>query len=452
MDNTSTYQQAIDYLYEQLPMFSKQGRSAIKADLTNTLNLTAALDDPQNKFKAIHVAGTNGKGSVCHMLAAILQRSGYKVGLYTSPHLIDFRERIRVNGKPVGEQWVVDFVSKNKELIETTKPSFFEITVVMAFQAFADEAVDIAIIETGLGGRLDSTNVITPILSVITNIDFDHTDILGDTLAKIAEEKAGIIKEGVPVVIGKQQDETERVFFEHSVKKHSPMYHADVVWDIVRMPMMHDLTHIKLVNKATQDIYDIHCDLTGGYQSSNIKTTLTSIDVLNAKCGYKIELGAAISALSNVKGLTGLRGRWDIINRKPYVVADVAHNPAGVTVAMQQLVDVAATKKHIVVGFVKDKDVAAALKLFPKDAVYYFCNADIPRALPVQELEVKAKEAELTGSAYATVADAIKAAANNLATDDSLLITGSVFVVGEALAYIDQMGKALFTSSLEKNV
>lgn len=451
MSNAPTYQQTIDYLYAQLPMFSKQGKSAIKADLSNTLKLTAALGEPQEQFKSIHIAGTNGKGSVCHMLAAILQRSGYKVGLYTSPHLIDFRERVRINGEPVSEAWVIDFVGKHKELIETTQPSFFEITVAMAFQAFADEDVDIAIIETGLGGRLDSTNVISPILSVITNIDYDHTDILGDTLAKIADEKAGIIKEDVPVVIGQQHDETERVFFEHSVRKHSPMYHADVVWDIVRTPMKHDRTQIKLVNKATQDIYDIHCDLTGGYQSANIKTTLTSVDVLNAKCGFKIELGDAISALSNVKGLTGLRGRWDIISKRPYVVADVAHNPAGLKAALQQLANVDAKQKHVVIGFVRDKDINAALQLLPKEYSYYYCNANIPRALPVDELKTKADAAELSGTAHTSVANAVAAAARNLNGEDVLLIIGSVFVVGEALSFIDSKND-LFTSTLEEDI
>ena len=453
MDNAaSTYRQTIDYLYAQLPMFSRQGKSAIKADLTNTLKLTAALGEPQEKFRSIHVAGTNGKGSVCHMLAAILQKSGYRVGLYTSPHLIDFRERIRINGQPIGEQWVIDFVNRHKELMATVEPSFFEITVAMAFQAFADEEVDIAIIETGLGGRLDSTNVIKPILSVITNIDYDHVDILGDTLAKIAEEKAGIIKEGVPVVIGQQHDETERVFFEHSVKKNSALYHADVVWDIVRTPMMHDRSQIKLVNKATQEIHSIQCDLVGGYQSSNIKTVLTAIDVLNTRCGFGITLQDTITALRNVKGLTGLRGRWDVLNYKPYVVADVAHNPAGITVAMQQMANMDVKHKHIVIGFVRDKDVDAALKLLPKDATYYFCNANIPRALPVVELKDKAEAVGLRGSYHNSVADAVAEAAKKVLVDELLLITGSVFVVGEALAYTDSLKGSLFTSTLEENI
>ncbi len=432
MVNTTTYQQTLDYLFSRLPMFSRIGKAALKPDLTNTLKLCAALGDPQHKFKSVHIAGTNGKGSTSHSLAAIFQHAGYKTGLYTSPHLIDFRERIRINGAPVSEQWVVDFVERNKYLIEEINPSFFEITVAMAFLAFAEEGVDIAIIETGLGGRLDSTNIITPVLSVITNISFDHKDLLGDTLAQIASEKAGIMKHNVPVVIGEQHDETEKVFFEHSVLNQSPVYYAESHWDMVRVKQDPRYQYYKAVNKVKQELIDIQTDLTGNYQQYNLKTVLTAVDVLSF-LGFDLSIVEATEALKNVKKATGLMGRWDWLKEQPVIICDVAHNTAGLTNVLQQWSQVAADKKHIVLGFVKDKEVAEALALFPKDATYYFCNAQIQRALPATDLKEMAATANLAGESYLTVKDAVNTAISNMGESDALLITGSFFIVGEAL-------------------
>ena len=432
MVHTTGYQETLDYLYDRLPMFSRIGKAALKPDLTNTLKLCAALGDPQQQFKSIHIAGTNGKGSTSHALAAVLQKAGYKTGLYTSPHLVDFRERIRVDGVPVSKQWVVDFVSTNKELIEATDPSFFEITVAMAFKVFAEEQVDIAVIETGLGGRLDSTSIITPLLSVITNISYDHKDLLGNTLAEIATEKAGIIKKGIPALIGEQHDETERVFFERSVHLQSPLYYAQSHWDMVRVKQDAHFQYYKGVDKVKQEIYDICTDLTGNYQQHNIKTILTAVELLSFQ-GLKVSIPLAIEALAGVKPATGLRGRWDVLEEQPYVICDVAHNAAGLGEVLAQWEHVPATKRHIVIGFVRDKDVVEALALFPKGARYYFCNAAIPRALPAGDLKLLAQTAGLRGEDYPSVAEAVQAAIAAMAQEDALLITGSFFIVGEAL-------------------
>lgn len=438
MSNTATYQQTLDYLYERLPMFSRIGKAALKPDLTNTIKLCAALGDPHHRFKSIHIAGTNGKGSTSHGLAAVFQQAGYKTGLYTSPHLVDFRERIRIKGAMVSKEWVTAFVEKNKTLIEEIQPSFFEITVAMAFTAFAEEGVDIAIIETGLGGRLDSTNIITPVLSVITNISYDHKDLLGQTLPEIAAEKAGIIKKGVPTVIGEQHDETQNIFFEHSVLKQSTLHYAQSLWGIVRTGGDARYQYYKVINNATREMLDLRTDLQGNYQQHNIKTILTAVELL-AHQGFKISVTGALSALTNVKKSTGLRGRWDWLQEKPAIICDVAHNPAGLKEVLSQFNSLPATddsRKHIVLGFVKDKDVEEALSLFPKDAVYYFCNARIERALPAAELKEKAAWSGLGGSAYVTVAEAINEAQSAMQQNDALLITGSFFIVGEALTML----------------
>jgi dihydrofolate synthase/folylpolyglutamate synthase len=436
MSNTQGYQQTLDYLYERLPMFSRIGKAALKPDLTNTIKLCAALGNPQEQFKSVHIAGTNGKGSVSHGLAAVMQHAGYKTGLYTSPHLVDFRERIRIDGVPVSKQWVVDFVAKTKELIEEIEPSFFEITVAMAFAAFAEEQVDIAIIETGLGGRLDSTNIITPLLSIITNISYDHKDLLGNTLAQIAGEKAGIIKPNVPVVIGEQHEETERVFFEQSVHKQSMLYYAQSIWGIVRVKQDAKYQYYKAVNNAEREMYDLKTDLLGNYQQHNIKTILTAAELLSHQ-DYKISTQTAIEALANVKGLTGLQGRWDWIQEQPAIICDVAHNPAGLKEVMSQWEMVPAREKHIIVGFVKDKDIAEALALLPKNATYYFTNAQTERALPANDLKELALMNGLWGSAYPTVEDAVNAARNAMSSEDALLITGSFFIVGDAMQVVN---------------
>ena len=336
MGDTTTYQQTLDYLYEKLPMFSRIGAAALKPDLTNTIRLCIGLGDPQQKFKSIHIAGTNGKGSTSHMLAAACRQQGYKTGLYTSPHLVDFRERIRIDGVPVSKEWVVAFVREHKALIEEVNPSFFEITVVMAFKAFAEANVDIAIIETGLGGRLDSTNVITPLLSIITNISYDHQDLLGHTLGEIASEKAGIIKPNVPVVIGEQNDETERIFFEHSVHKRSTVYYAQTLWGMVRTHEDEHYQYYKAVHNAHREMYTVKTDLLGNYQQHNIKTVLTAAEVLT-RIGFKLTMENVVASLSHVKSATGLRGRWEIVQQHPTIICDVAHNPAGLKEVLKQL-------------------------------------------------------------------------------------------------------------------
>jgi len=437
MEIATSYAATLEYLYERLPMFSRIGKAAMKPDLTNTLKLCAALGNPQLKFKSVHIAGTNGKGSVSHSLAAILQDAGYKTGLYTSPHLVDFRERIRINGTPISKEWVVSFTDKIKPLIEEIAPSFFEITVAMAFEYFADEQVDIAIIETGLGGRLDSTNVITPVLSVITNISYDHKDLLGNTLAEIAAEKAGIIKPGIPVVIGEQHPETERVFFEHSVHKHSTLHYAQSLWGMVRVKQDAKYSYYKAVNNAKMEMYDLRTDLQGQYQQHNLKTILTAVELL-AHQGWKLTMTNAMHALSGVKKATGLRGRWEWLQEKPVIICDVAHNSAGLTEVLQQLhvlskADNINPKTHILMGFVKDKEISEALTLFPRDATYYFTNASIPRALPATELKTAGETNGLNGVAYPTVPLALTAAISAMGNDDILLITGSFFVVGEAM-------------------
>ncbi len=426
------YQQTLDYLYSRLPMFSKLGKDAIKADLTNIRKLCTAFGDPQLSFKCIHIAGTNGKGSTSHMLAAVLQQNGYKTGLYTSPHILDFTERIRVNGISAHKKWIVSFTERCKEIIEEISPSFFEITVIMAFVYFKEHGVDVAVIETGLGGRLDSTNIITPILSVITNISYDHKDILGNTLTEIAAEKAGIIKHGVPVVVGEQQTETEQVFFEHAFRNKATLFYAESLWDLVRIKQDAKYQYFKAVNRAQQEMYDLKTDLLGTYQRHNIITVLAACHVL-ASIGLQLPFDNTLKALSSVKQITGLRGRWEQLQQHPTIIADVGHNEAGVGEVVKQWAQVAAKWKHVVIGFVKDKEITNVLALLPKDNVYYFCNAQIPRALPAAQLQEQANAIGLKGKAYPTVQDAVKAALHEMSKEDALLITGSFFMVAEAL-------------------
>lgn len=451
MDTQSAYRQTTEYLYAQLPMFSRTGKAAITKDLSNIIKLCEALGNPHLQFKSIHIAGTNGKGSTSHMLAAILQSSGYKTGLHTSPHLSDLRERMRINGMPVGRDWVINFVQQHKELIEEIQPSFFEITVAMAFAAFAEEKVDIAVIETGLGGRLDSTNIVKPILSIITNISYDHTDILGTTLPEIAAEKAGIIKEKVPVLIGEQQTATEKVFFEHAMRRQSTVYYADALWDLVRVKQDPQYQYFKAVHKAKREINDLHTDMLGNYQQKNIKTVLAAIEILSATGGFTIHNDNIYRALTKVKKLTGLRGRWDWVQQHPIIIADVAHNPAGLQEVMNQWQQITAANKHIVLGFVRDKDVTAALAHFTKDNTYYFTQANVPRALPVNELKAMAEETGLEGNAYTSVAEAVQTARSAMGKDDALLITGSFFIAGEAIEYLDVNNGLLFPTTLEQH-
>ena len=424
------YQQTIDYLFSRLPMFSRIGAAAYKTDLTNTAKLCAFLGNPQTKFKSIHVAGTNGKGSVSHMLAAILQVAGYKTGLYTSPHLKDFRERIKVNGEMVNENFVTTFTQKIKSLIEEIEPSFFEITVAMAFDHFMQEQVDVAVIEVGLGGRLDSTNIITPELSIITNIGWDHMNMLGDSLEKIAFEKAGIIKPGVPIVIGEMQSRTQPVFEQRAKEKGSPLFIAaqkrqvtDWNWE------KHELA-VEVSNEHKTDHRVYHLDLPGIYQTKNLLTVLEACSQLQQQ-GWKIDNEITQQGLRQVKKLTGLHGRWEIIHQSPMVVLDVAHNEDGIQELIQQAELMEHRQLHIIIGMVKDKEVEKILSLLPKNARYYFTKAQIPRAMSEDELTVKATIAELRGSTYSEVNNALQDALLHAHRDDLIIVCGSVFLVGE---------------------
>ena len=427
------YTQTIDYLFNKLPMFSHIGSAAIKKDLTNTLLLCEALGNPQNQFKTIHVAGTNGKGSTSHSLAAILQTAGYKTGLYTSPHLIDFRERIKVNGQICTQQFVIEFTQKIIPMIERIEPSFFEITVAMAFYYFAQQKVDIAIIEVGLGGRLDSTNIILPELSIITNIGLDHTSLLGNTLEEIAGEKAGIIKKNVPIVIGEYLDETRGVFIEKARELDAPIFFAQEERRVVSLENeLHEL-EVVVENLKTniQDSYSL--DLSGVYQTKNLLTVLEAVKQLR-DIGYGIENKIVKSALKNVKQLTGLHGRWELIETNPTLILDVGHNEDGIRQVVAQLEVCKYEKLHIVIGMAKDKAIDKVLALMPVEATYYFTKAQIPRALSESDLQKLAVHYHLKGESFATVADAVNAAKSNASTKDLILICGSVFVVGEFLA------------------
>ncbi|MFT3680052.1 MAG: folylpolyglutamate synthase/dihydrofolate synthase family protein [Ferruginibacter sp.] len=426
------YQQTIDYLYSQLPMFSRIGAAAIKKDLHNTIELCKVLDDPQKKFKSVHIAGTNGKGSTSHMLAAILQQAGYKTGLYTSPHLKDFRERIKINGEMVSKEFVVDFTARMMEITAQVEPSFFELTVAMAFEYFAQEEVDVAIIETGLGGRLDSTNIITPVLSVITNIGYDHMNILGDTLDKIAFEKAGIIKPGVPAVIGEYTEDTKEIFIQKATETGSVLHLADHHYAVSGINLTLRALACSITNKNKHRASNYLLDLTGLYQLKNLCTVLTAKDILVAQ-GFKIDDDVTYHALLNVKKLTGLHGRWEVIADNPVIVLDVGHNEDGIREINEHLAATAGQYKalHIITGMVKDKDIDKVLSILPRKAIYYFTNAHIPRALAAAELKEKATQYNLHGTTYENVNNAITAAKKHADKEDLILVCGSVFLVGE---------------------
>lgn len=421
-------------------MFQRIGSAAYKADLNNTIAICKLLGNPENKFKSVHVAGTNGKGSTSHMLASILQASGLKVGLYISPHLKDFRERIRVNGKMIPKKFVVNFVEQYQTDFEKIKPSFFEMTVGLAFDHFAKEQVDIAVIEVGLGGRLDSTNVISPLLSVITNISYDHVNLLGDTLGKIAEEKAGIIKPNTIVVIGETQAEVAHIFFEHGKKKQAGIFFADMFFDLKKIKQSFKINEQVLSAEVyfkgmgqNEKIFNIESDLSGLYQQKNIRTVLGAILFLKSIHGFRITDKAIIKGFSSVKKRTGLLGRWQILSQKPFVIADTAHNEAGIKEVLSQIKITPHKKLHFVLGMVNDKDITKILKLLPKTAIYYFCKANIPRALPEYELFLQAKKIGLKGKVYACVQDALIAAKESALKNDLVFIGGSTFTVAEVV-------------------
>ncbi|MFI5134267.1 MAG: bifunctional folylpolyglutamate synthase/dihydrofolate synthase [Chitinophagales bacterium] len=428
-----TYTEAIHFLYSQLPMYSRIGAAAYRKDLINTLKLCELLAHPEKKFRSIHVAGTNGKGSTCHMLAAILQTAGFKTGLYTSPHLKDFRERIRINGEMISENQVTKFVEKYKDDVLKIGCSFFEWTVGLAFNYFAEEKVDIAIIETGLGGRLDSTNVITPVLSVITNISYDHMDLLGDTLEKIAAEKAGIIKPNIPVVIGRSDSQTKAIFISRAHNLNAPISFADIEWSSINSSYHESYSETTFIDRNKR-LLTVRNDLPGEYQLFNLSTVLTCCDVLN-QIGFEIKEDSIVTALLSVKTLTGLRGRWEIFQHDPLVIADVAHNEEGLRFALSQLKEFYASSHQLlfVIGFVKEKDLRKILPLFPKSALYYFCCPDIPRGLNASELRNKATEFGLNGSAFPSAKDAFQAALQEARSEDVIYIGGSTFVVAEVI-------------------
>lgn len=432
------YQQTLDYLYAQLPMFTRIGAAAYKKDLTNTLALCDLLGNPQHTFKTIHIAGTNGKGSTSHMLAAILQSAGYKTGLYTSPHLIDFRERIRVNGQLIPKEKVMDFVQRYQSDFERIQPSFFEWTVALCFDYFAGQGVDIAIIETGLGGRLDSTNVIHPVASVITNIGWDHMDMLGDTLPKIAFEKAGILKQHAPAVIGEYHEDTMPVFTDKANSTHSRLVMAFDEYRVTAFtPADNGGCKLDVYKQDSPAYLNLMCDLGGYYQQKNVVTVLAAVDVLR-QSGFEISEQQVRQGIANTRSLTELMGRWQILNNKPLTICDTGHNKNGIEWVMKQLADLPAAKCHIVWGMVRDKDISAVLNLLPRQAQYYFCNAQLPRALPANELADKASEADLKGGFYNTVKDAYIAAQHTAEPHDVIFIGGSTFVVAELLTYLSE--------------
>lgn len=424
------YPQTLDYLYAKLPMFARLGAAAIKKDLDNTLKFCAHLDHPEKKFKSIHIAGTNGKGSTSHMLASIFQCAGFKTGLYTSPHLKDFRERIRINGEMISEEEVVDFVAENQNFIEDLAPSFFEATVAMAFQHFAEHQVDIAVIEVGLGGRLDSTNVIHPELSVITNISYDHMNLLGNTLPEIAREKAGIIKKNTPVIIGEMQDEVVSVFKNKAAENNSLIRFASEEWSLRSSEIDGSFRKVELENEKGKQ--SLSLDLLGTYQLKNIKTVLSAVDQLRNQ-GFKISSAAVSSALSQVKKLTGLMGRWQILKENPFVICDTGHNEDGIKEILHNIKAHPHQNLLMVIGMVKDKEIRKILSLLPKNAQYFFCAPNLERAKPAQELQTEAAKLGLVGEVYPSVVEAIKQAIAIANKDDLIFVGGSTFVVAEAI-------------------
>ncbi|MDB5253068.1 MAG: bifunctional folylpolyglutamate synthase/dihydrofolate synthase [Flaviaesturariibacter sp.] len=424
-----TYAETVDYLFTRLPMFSRQGAGAIRKDLTNTLVLCEALANPQARFRSVHVAGTNGKGSVSHMLAAILQAAGYKTGLYTSPHLYDFRERIRINGMMIPEENVVAFTDQIQPLIDSIEPSFFEITVAMAFDYFAREKVDIAIIEVGLGGRLDSTNIIRSELSVITNIGWDHMNLLGDSLPAIAAEKGGIIKTGVRVVIGEHGPDTDDVFYKLAEQRGAPIVFAADHFTVRNHQQSGHLLQLEIEETATGALKEYKLDLTGTYQLKNACTVLQAVRLLQ-QSGWTIPESAIAAGFSTARQ-TGLRGRWDVIANRPLTVLDVAHNPSGIVEMMAQVNEISCRHLHLVLGMVRDKDLDGILSLLPRSARYYFAEAHIPRALAATDLQAAAARFGLAGNRYEDVNEALLAARNAAHGDDLIIVCGSIFLVAE---------------------
>lgn len=427
-----SYQETLEFLYAQLPMFQRVGAVAFKKDLGNTKALCKTLGNPEKRFKSIHIAGTNGKGSVSHMLAAVLQSAGYKTGLYTSPHLRDFRERIRIDGHMISEQEVVAFTDKMHPVIAEVSPSFFELTVAMAFDHFAQNEVDIAVIETGLGGRLDSTNVITPILSVITNIGWDHMDLLGDTLPLIAAEKAGIIKPDVPIVVGELQEEVAAVFEQHANERRSLLKFASKSWEARKSGESNGQQFFDVYKNGKPKFGDLATDQLGIYQARNLVTVLAAIEQLQAQ-GWDLEEDSLRKGIASVGKLTGFKGRWSILQQDPLVVADTAHNEPGIKLLLQQIDQTPHDKLHMVISMVKDKDIDKVLSLLPKNAIYYFSKAGIPRGMEAELLREKASQHGLQGVGYLSLKEAYNEALAKAGKKDLVLVGGSTFTVAELI-------------------
>ena len=428
-----TYAETLDYLFNALPMFQRVGASAYKADLTNTISLCEHLGNPQETFKTIHVAGTNGKGSTSHALASVFQAAGYKTGLYTSPHLKSFTERIRIDGKEITEEDVVEFVANNRAFLDELQPSFFEMTVGMAFWYFAKESVDIAVIEVGMGGRLDSTNVIHPELCVITTIGYDHTQFLGNTLPVIAGEKAGIIKQGVPVVISQTQKETQEVFSQQAAAKQAAIVFADQVWEVTKLPEsenpnIHQPSNFKVRSSDVE--FTMKFDLNGDYQRFNLPGILEAVKQLRNQ-GWNLSDTALQVGLESISEQTGLKGRWQLLQVNPIILADTGHNEAGIGEVVNQLKKYSYSKLWMVIGMVNDKDISKVLDLLPKEANYIFCQASIPRAMDAHELARKGNEKGLIGQVIPTVTEALEFARKNADSDDLIFVGGSTFVVAE---------------------
>ncbi len=427
------YSQTLDYLFSRLPMYQRIGAAAYKADLKNTIKICQTLGNPQNKLQCIHVAGTNGKGSTSHMIAAVLQKAGYKVGLYTSPHLLDFRERIKINGKMIAKEYIVDFVEQHKTKFEEIEPSFFEWTVGLAFDYFANKEVDVAVIEVGLGGRLDSTNVINPVVSVITNIGMDHMNLLGDTLQKIAAEKAGIIKARKPVVVSQYQTELVSIFSDKAKELKAQIQFASKEFKVIESKREETCLSVTLLDKKTNGTTNYKLDLTGTYQIKNLIGVIAALKVIAAN-GFIMNEDDIQNGLSSVIKLTGLSGRWQTLSEKPLAICDTGHNEDGIKEILENLKLYSFKQLHIVLGAVNDKDVSSILKLLPKDAIYYFTKASVPRALPENELKLKGEETGLNGNSYATVKEALSAAKEKAKANDLIFVGGSTFVVADALA------------------
>lgn len=434
------YQETLQHLYSRLPMFSRQGASAIRPGLDNTISFCKHLDNPQNKFKSVHVGGTNGKGSTSHMIASILQTAGYKTGLYTSPHLKDFRERIRVNGEMIEEEEVIQFVENQNQFIEDLKPSFFEVTVAMAFHHFAKHQVDIAVIEVGLGGRLDSTNIIVPALSIISNIAYDHMNILGNSLSEIAGEKAGIIKPGVPIIISQRQEEIANIFIQKAMAQQAKIEFASEEWIIKKSPIQNkaeDFLRVEVIEKrSSKSSYfsfdTLELDLTGSYQLKNLAGVLSAVRQLRM-LDFTITDQEIEFALGHVKTLTGLMGRWQILQKQPLIICDTGHNEDGIREVLKNIEQTSFENLHIIIGMVSDKDISKVMRLLPSNASYYFCQPDIARAKPAVELKEEALAFGLKGEAYNSIKAALNVAKMKAGKNDLIFIGGSTFVVAEVV-------------------